>query len=161
MHTPSPSRSGPDRLGQPGRYSPDFLARIASFLPGEMVATGLIGVSKSLTHEQVRGAVTAPRFEIISRDAPGLDSNNKDDSTAPVAAAVMATIVVRFSKLASANLSGYANLESGWLAEAVVSLAGHCPGLTSVNLWDCGNLTDAAVLALAQHCPGLTSVNLG
>ena len=40
-------------------------------------------------------------------------------------------------------------------------LAEHCPGLTSVDLWGCDNLTDAEVVALEGHRPGFTSVDLG
>ncbi len=42
----------------------------------------------------------------------------------------------------------------------VQSLAEHCPGLESVNLFGCFKVTDAGVQALAES-PGLKSVNLG
>ena len=39
---------------------------------------------------------------------------------------------------------------------SVGALAGHCPGLTSVDLSGCETLTDAAAVALAEnYCPGL------
>merc|ERR1712166_197942 len=37
---------------------------------------------------------------------------------------------------------------------AVVALAQHCTGLTSVDMGDCRNITDAAIQTLAQHCAG-------
>ena len=39
-------------------------------------------------------------------------------------------------------------------------VAPDCPNLTSLNLQNCGGLTDAAVIALAQGCPKLLSLNL-
>ena len=43
---------------------------------------------------------------------------------------------------------------------AITDLAARCPGLTSINLSGCYNLTDAAITALAARCPGLTSIDL-
>ena len=43
---------------------------------------------------------------------------------------------------------------------SVTALAQHCPGLTTIGLWDCSNITDTSVTALAQNCPGLTEIYL-
>lgn len=39
-------------------------------------------------------------------------------------------------------------------------VAPDCPNLTSLNLQNCGRITDAAVIALARWCPKLLSLNL-
>jgi hypothetical protein len=44
--------------------------------------------------------------------------------------------------------------------EAVIALATHCAGLTTIDLSGCGNITDEAVIALATHCAGLTTIDL-
>ncbi|KNC53338.1 F-box/LRR-repeat protein 2 [Thecamonas trahens ATCC 50062] len=43
---------------------------------------------------------------------------------------------------------------------AVVALAGGCPNLTSLRLDYCSNITDAAVVAVAGGCPNLTFLDL-
>ena len=42
----------------------------------------------------------------------------------------------------------------------VATLAKGCPGLTNINLQNCGKVTDTGLAALAEGCPGLTSINL-
>ena len=46
------------------------------------------------------------------------------------------------------------------LDATVAALAKHCPGLTSLDVAYCGQLTDAALVAVAGNCPGLTSLNV-
>ncbi|KNC46467.1 uncharacterized protein AMSG_12461 [Thecamonas trahens ATCC 50062] len=43
---------------------------------------------------------------------------------------------------------------------AVVAVAGGCPNLTTLNLFSCSNITDAAVVAVAGGCPNLTTLYL-
>ena len=94
-----------------GEVSPDSLALIASFLPGEMVVTGLLSVSKSLFElEQVRATVTALCFKTGNR------------FVSPAAPAKAALFVARFPKLASATSVDCRKLTDA----AVVALANHC-----------------------------------
>ena len=63
----APASASPEEL------SPDLLVLIASFLPGEMIATGLPGASKSiLEREQVRATATALCFTDFRGESSGL-----------------------------------------------------------------------------------------
>ena len=156
-------RTSVDYMGanppSPAELYPDFLDLIAGFLPGGMVATGLLGAIKSLLElEQARATTAALCFKDFRSQSPDLLSVETDDCfVIPSVSATAALFVARFPKLASANLLGCLNQ----LGAAVGALAEHCPGLTSVNSGGFGNFMDAAVVALAKHCQGLTSVNLG
>ena len=77
--------------------SPDLLALIASFLPGEMVATGLLSVSKSLLElEQVQATATALCFKDFRGESSDLDSVETGDCfVVPAASATAALFVAR------------------------------------------------------------------
>ena len=63
-----------------GEFSPYLLTLIASFLPGEVVATGLLNVSKSLLElEEVRATVTALCFKDSRGESSDLDSVETGD----------------------------------------------------------------------------------
>ena len=95
-----------------------------------MVATGLLSASKSfLGLERVRASVTALCFGDFKGESSDLGTEYTGDCfEVPPASATVALLVARFPKLASANFAGSLNL----MDAAVVALAEHCPGLTSV-----------------------------
>ncbi|KNC55009.1 hypothetical protein, variant [Thecamonas trahens ATCC 50062] len=69
----------------------------------------------------------------------------------------MAMVVVEMCpNLTTLNLYNCSNITDA----AVVTLAGGCPNLTTLYLDYCSNITDAAVVALAGGCPNLTTLGL-
>ena len=182
MEERRPSLSHVDPPACLADLSPELLALIATFLPGNLVAKGLLSASKFFFEpEQLRSAVTALSFREYSGGASDQNPGDEDGGGGALVGCrchggprceiyqteldcncgkIMDEVVValadRFPGLTSMALKRCYELT----ASAVVALAGHCPGLTSVNLLFCNELTNAAVMALAGHCPGITSVIL-
>ena len=58
--------------------------------------------------------------------------------------------------LISVDLSGCYQITDA----CVIALSQGCPKLSSLDLRNCGQITDACVIALSQGCPQLSSLNL-